>query len=298
MSKPSFLEILDKTRNKVYTVSCIAGAWRKARCWPIQRSTESYVSNNVSANDSTSSTNTPNRLRVLSQQVEKIIRKCDLEPEDKDTMYELIDYAGEKVTKYRDITPRADTLKLLRSGKLRREKKRARHIGGEARVLTAKLVNEGLQRIEEEEEEKLYKQQLVEAKKHWAEERKILRETLDKEWRINVRYHNEVMVPRWRAECAEIDIAWAATKQLVGRRSASEKKPPYPPRLKRPLKPKSTGLEDISIVVNDTSIVGDDAAEGGALENDELVESMHALGITHFAEVNRPLRFTSLQGLP
>ena len=89
-------------------------------------------------------------------------------------MYELIDYAGEKVTKYRDIAPCTGTLKLLRSGKLRREKKRARHIGGEAQVLTAKLVNEGLQRIEEEEEQKLYKQQLVEAKKHRAEKRKIL----------------------------------------------------------------------------------------------------------------------------
>ena len=185
-------------------------------------------------------------------------------------MYELIDYAGEKVTKYRDIAPRADTLKLLRSGKMRREKKRARHIGGEARVLTAKLVNEELQRIEEEEEERLYKQQLLEAKKHRAEERIVLRETLDKQWRIDLRYHNEVMVPRWRAECAEIDVAWAATKQLVGRRG-SEKKPSYPPPPKRPLKPKGTGPEDFSIVVDDDTVGGE------VPENDELVESMHAL---------------------
>ena len=69
ISKPSFLEILEKTRNEVYTVNCIASAWRKAHCWPINRSNKPGVSDNVSAKDcasSSSTTNTPNRLRALT----------------------------------------------------------------------------------------------------------------------------------------------------------------------------------------------------------------------------------------
>jgi len=38
-------------------------------------------------------------------------------------VHELINFAAEKVTKHRDIAPRADTLKKLRSGKVRKEKK-------------------------------------------------------------------------------------------------------------------------------------------------------------------------------
>jgi len=37
LSKPVFLEILEKTRKEVFTVSCVVGAWRKARCWPIDK---------------------------------------------------------------------------------------------------------------------------------------------------------------------------------------------------------------------------------------------------------------------
>lgn len=37
MSKPAFLEILQKTRTEVYTTDCVVGAWRKVRCWLINR---------------------------------------------------------------------------------------------------------------------------------------------------------------------------------------------------------------------------------------------------------------------
>ena len=37
ISKPSFLQILNKTQSEVYTTECITGAWPKSRCWPINR---------------------------------------------------------------------------------------------------------------------------------------------------------------------------------------------------------------------------------------------------------------------
>ena len=38
--------------------------------------------------------------------------------DDRSTIYEVIDFAIKKVTKYRDIMPRADTLMKLRNGKV------------------------------------------------------------------------------------------------------------------------------------------------------------------------------------
>ena len=51
ISKPSFLEILHRTRFEVYTMQCITGACRNSRCWPINRKFKvitNYVSEDVS----------------------------------------------------------------------------------------------------------------------------------------------------------------------------------------------------------------------------------------------------------
>ena len=61
---------------------------------------------------------TPSRLRVLTKKAEGIIRQLPLNPDDKSTIFEAIDFAIQKVTKYRDIMPRADTLMKLRNGKV------------------------------------------------------------------------------------------------------------------------------------------------------------------------------------
>jgi len=72
--------------------------------------------------------------------------------------------------------------------------------------------------------------------------------------------YQEVDIPAWQAECAEVDIAWAAAKQLGQKRSG--KRPPYPPRPKRPLKPKGgeIGASDLSVLVEGTA---EDEAGGG-----------------------------------
>ena len=73
MSKPAFLDILHKTRSEVYAIECITGAWRKSRCWPINRKFTESDSMPEKGKDSVSkdvldirSFDTPSRLRVLT----------------------------------------------------------------------------------------------------------------------------------------------------------------------------------------------------------------------------------------
>ena len=257
-----------------------------------------------------------------------------MDPDKKASIIELVDYAIEKVTKYLDITPQAETFNKLRSGKVRKEKKRSRHVG-QARVLSHKYINKGLKKLAEEEAKKLERQRVLEEKKKrtkryplvqqtqntlrrpkrlgiqnifegmkvvfstpvktygdndnanglaagrtinnrtrhiaireryvtenanegfiqviWvstsiqaadmftkpaAEERKTAKETLDRRWRADIQRYHDVVMPAWQAEYAEINAAWAAAKQAAGRKRGSGKKSPYPPRPKRPLKPK------------------------------------------------------------
>ena len=109
-------------------------------------------------------------MRHLSQQVEDMIR-LELTDDSRAMVQELINFAAEKVTKHRDIAPRADTLKKLRSGKVRKEKKGTRHVGV-ARVLTDKHVNKKIRKLAEAQAESARRQRAVEEKKRIAEERK------------------------------------------------------------------------------------------------------------------------------
>lgn len=51
------------------------------------------------------------------------MRGLPIDPDDKDIIFEAIDFAIRKVTKYGDILPCADTLTKLRNGKVRRGKR-------------------------------------------------------------------------------------------------------------------------------------------------------------------------------
>ena len=284
ISKVTFLEILQETCKEVYTVDCVVGAWRAACCWPINRNLSPPNTTHINtghALDSIHTLDTPAQICKLSHQVEDMMR-LKLDTEDKGMVHELINLMMEKVTKHRDIVPQADTLKKLRSGKVRREKKRSRHVG-EARVLTYKHVNEGLKKLAEQELQRLEKQRVV-------EEKKTAREILNQQWKVDLQQYNGVDLPSWHAACAEIDTAWAATKQLTGRRSG--RKPPYPPRPKRPLKPKGH-IGDLSEVADGGADGVDRGADSGGVdggvvddEEEDLVNSVRALEIAHFAEVS------------
>jgi len=112
LSKLSFLDILEKTRTEVYTTDCVQGAWSKARCWPIDRVGPPppplpSVSNIPGA--------TPGRLRTLPRQAVSDIQSLLIDK--KESICNLLDYAIEEVTKYRNIAPQAETLRKRGSGK-------------------------------------------------------------------------------------------------------------------------------------------------------------------------------------
>jgi len=109
-------------------------------------------------------------------------------------VHELINFAAEKVTKHRGIAPCADTLKKLRSGKVRKEKKGMRHVGV-ARVLRENHVNKEFRRLAKAQAESARRQQAVEEKKRIAEKKKATKETLDKQWRIDLQRYQEVDIP-------------------------------------------------------------------------------------------------------
>ena len=291
ISKPSFLGILNTTRSVVYTTECITRAWRKSRCWPINRKFDdpdtapiglANVLDNVSM--AACSLDTPSRMQALTKRAEGIIQ--GMNSEDRETLFEVIDFAIQKVTKYRDIMPRAETLMKLRNGKVRREKRtKSRRVGGEAHVLTYQHVNDGLQKLEREEIERRERQLLAEARKRSAEEKKTLQETLIGQWKSDIAVYNSVVLLEWRMECIAIDTEWAAAKQL----KVKGRRPPYPPRPKRPLKPKDgrdlgypmsgevpTVLGNAGIEDQDQPSADDSDSES---ESEELLDSINSLRI-------------------
>lgn len=260
ISKAAFQEIQQQTRTQVYSIELIQKAWKKSRCWPIDRDFTSSISDTnagasatarsaVQSNTSTSmdigALDTPGKLRALSKQAEDIIRRLPADPDDKDSIFELIDLAMEKVTKYRDIMPRADTLSKLRSGKVRRDRKpRSKRLGGEARVLTYDHVNQGLKKLEDEEKDCIKRLLAVAEKKKKIQERRTALETLLIQWKPDIELYDEVIMPGWSMECTAIDSAWAIAKQ----HGAKGRKPKYPLRLKRPRKPKESEIQAVVIV--------------------------------------------------
>jgi len=88
------------------------------------------------------------------------------------------------------------------------------------------------------------------------------------------------------------ELAWAAAKQAAGRKRGSGKKPPYPPWPKRLVKPKvhwqeSGGITGLSILEEGESEGGDDEEGVDGEGDEEGIDSMRALDIVHFAQVNK-----------
>ena len=167
----------------MFTTEIIQSAWKAARCWPIARSIQPppptpqastiSVTTAVSRINPSDVSDTPARLRTISQKVTKIV--CDkLNDDDKGMVYKLIDLYAEKVTKYRDIDPRAETLNKLWSGKVRKSRKNTRHVG-EARVLTHKYVNEGIKKAADVAAAKAERQRVAAQKKKLWNRKRLLR---------------------------------------------------------------------------------------------------------------------------
>jgi len=112
ISKVDFLNILQQTREQVFTIEIIQSAWRASRCWPLNCHNIQPLAPAPAVSAAAAVSDTPARLRQLSREVEDMIRS-ELTADKRAIIHELIDLAAEKVTKYRDIAPRADTLKKL-----------------------------------------------------------------------------------------------------------------------------------------------------------------------------------------
>ena len=146
-----------------------------------------HVSKHVSNKPEFRSIDTPGWLRLLTKKAEGIIR--ELNAQDRDAVYEVLDFAIQKVTKCRDIMPHTNSLMKLRNGMVQREKRAKSRKIGEPRILTYKHINEGLQQLEDDEAEQKKHQLFAEVKKGAAEEKKSLQETLVAQWKAEVAVH-------------------------------------------------------------------------------------------------------------
>ena len=118
---------------EVFTHEIIESTWRVAHCWPIDRSIPSQLLPTMSISSDVSALDTPARLCKLSQMLAEKARWND-DDELKGLVHELIDFTAEKVMKFRDIALHMETLSKLQDRKIRKPRKRSRHIG-EAHVL-------------------------------------------------------------------------------------------------------------------------------------------------------------------
>lgn len=138
---------------------CILGAWKNSCCLSIDRSITpapalASAPAPSSVFDSVLDSVQSMRLAGLARRVREFIHT--ISEDKKDEICGLLDFVMEKVLKYGDILPQAETLSKLRTGKVvRKETMRSRCTNGQARVLSSKHVNEGLKRLKEAEEERV-----------------------------------------------------------------------------------------------------------------------------------------------
>lgn len=204
----------------------------------------------------------------------------------------FVDTTTAKLTTYRNIVPRTTTLNKLRNGKTCKAHGPSRHIGT-GRVLSRQVLNEGLTKLELAEATKIAREQAALERKLAAEERKNAKQAVDKQWKFNLDLYADQMAA-WREEVAVLDTAWKPERDKA--RMAHKrppKKPTQPIPLKRPIKPKVSGL-DLMIGGFHLTVVeeGEEAGVGpeGDIqpENDpseEMVEFMQDLDLGRFEQM-------------
>ena len=215
--KVDFLELLFNTRNEVYTISIVKSAWKATEYWPIdinrvrwvpEPQAESESESNVRALSlDTSILDTPLRIRKLARETQKIILDDSIDNGAKVSLFQsLVDIATAKIATYHDIAPRATTLNTLRNGKTRTNRGPSRRVGT-GRVLSLKLLNEGLKKLELAEAAKIQREKAALKRRLVADERKIAKQALEIQWRLDLdSYANEVTA--WREKVATLDAEW------------------------------------------------------------------------------------------
>ena len=108
---------------------------------------------------------TLSRLRALTKRAQSILKALPADIEDKTSISKALKFAVQKVTKDRDIMPHADTLLQLRNRKAQKQKRTRSRKVGKARVPSYQHVNEGLQKLIDEEAERQRRQLAAKPKK-------------------------------------------------------------------------------------------------------------------------------------
>ena len=293
--KVDFLDLLFTARSEVYTVATVKKAWLASGCWPvdidkvvqpIESTAESATETNIRALD------TPLLLRKLARETQQKMLDKELNNGTKISVFQsFVDSTTAKLTTYRDIAPRATTLNKLRSGKTRTTRGPSKQVGS-GRVLSRKMLNEGLKKLELAEEARVGREQLALERKLAVEERKNAKQALEVQWRCDLDVYAD-QVAAWREEVAEIDAAWKEQRdeaRIAHKRPP--KKPTLPVRPKRPLKPKLGGSDLTVLEEQCEGTIGEfveDGAHGEDIEaedhdNEELVEFMRELDLDRFAQ--------------
>ena len=191
---------------------------------------------------------------------------------------------------YRDIAPRATTLSKLRNGKTRHNKnagRGSRQVGGSARVLSRKVLNEGLKKLELAEALKVAREKAAAERKLAAEERKQAKQVREQQWRFDLDAYAD-QVTAWREQVASLEAEWKEHRdQARMDHNRPPKKPELPIRPKRPLKPKGGPIGDLT-ALEEADVEGDDT-EADIPEilrdNAELIEDMRNLELDGFADM-------------
>ena len=174
--KVDFLDLLFSARKEVYTTKTVQNAWEASGCWPIDldkarrvTEAESEPETSIPALDDPS-LDTPIRVRKLARGTQKAILDDELDKGTKVTLFQsLVDITTTKIAAYRDIAPRAVTLNKLRSGKTRVKHGPSRQVGT-GRVLSHKVLNDSLKKLELAEAVKVAREKAAEERKLVAEE--------------------------------------------------------------------------------------------------------------------------------
>ena len=199
----------------------VKSAWETSGCWlidldrvhrvpqkPLESETpESDSESNIRALTlDTSLLDTPLRVRKLACETQKIMLDYAIDKGTKVVLFQaLVDVATAKIATFRDIAPRATTLTKLRNGKTRKNRVPSRQVGT-ARVLSRKVLNEELKRLELAEAAKIAHEKAVLECKLAMEERKNAKQALEKQWGLDLSVYTD-QVTAWREEVAALDTA-------------------------------------------------------------------------------------------
>lgn len=140
--KVDFLDLLFSAYKEVYSVKTVQNAWEASRCWPIDLNRARRVPEAKSESETQIRApdnpllDTPMQVRKLARGTQQLMLDNNLDKSAKVSLFQsFVDIVTERISVYRDITPRAVTLNKLHNGKTRKLRGPSRQVGS-GRILS------------------------------------------------------------------------------------------------------------------------------------------------------------------